>query len=162
MNGWIKIHKKIMKSAIWQDPLRLKAWMHILLSANYEDKEWLCNVGAVFYITCIAFVQRMFWQTALSSHYLLLIAIALFIYRDNIKEKRNRIILWSALGALSVSIHFYLYGMISVMLAGFALLEFLYELPDVKKGVITFFEYLIPYLFFSVLLFCWRLGLVQL
>ena len=91
----------------------------------------------------------MFWQTALSSHYLLLIAIALFIYRDNIKGKRNRIILWSALGALSVSIHFYLYGMISVMLAGFALLEFLYELPDAKKGVITFLEYLIPYLFFS-------------
>ncbi len=47
MNGWIKIHKKIMKSAIWQDPLRLKAWMHILLSANYEDKEWLCNKEVV-------------------------------------------------------------------------------------------------------------------
>ena len=47
MKGWIKIHKKLMKSAIWQDPLRLKAWMHILLSANYEDKEWLCNKEVV-------------------------------------------------------------------------------------------------------------------
>ncbi len=131
----------------------MQGGMAKILIRKYIDKEWLCNVGAVFFITCIAFVQRMFWQTALSSHFLLLIAIALFIYRDDIKEKKNRIILWSALGALSVSIHFYLYGMISVMLAGFALLEFLYELPDVKKGVITFFEYLIPYLFFSVILF---------
>lgn len=47
MNGWIKIHKKIMKSVIWQDPLRLKAWLHILLSANYEDKDWLCNKEVV-------------------------------------------------------------------------------------------------------------------
>lgn len=41
--GWIKIHKKIIESAVWSDPLRLKAWIHILLSANYEDKEWFVN-----------------------------------------------------------------------------------------------------------------------
>ena len=41
--GWIKIHKKIIDSAVWSDPLRLKAWIHILISANYEDKEWFAN-----------------------------------------------------------------------------------------------------------------------
>lgn len=41
--GWIKIHRKIMESAIWSDPLRLKAWMHILLSANHEDKDVFMN-----------------------------------------------------------------------------------------------------------------------
>lgn len=41
--GWIKIHRKIMESAIWSDPLRLKAWMHILLSANHEDKDIFMN-----------------------------------------------------------------------------------------------------------------------
>ena len=41
--GWIKIHKKIIDSAVWSDPLRLKAWIHILVSANYEDKEWFAN-----------------------------------------------------------------------------------------------------------------------
>lgn len=41
--GWISLHKKIMDSAIWSDPLRLKAWIHILLSANYEDKEWFIH-----------------------------------------------------------------------------------------------------------------------
>lgn len=29
-----------MDSAVWSDALRLKAWIHILLSANYKDKEW--------------------------------------------------------------------------------------------------------------------------
>lgn len=41
--GWITLHKKIMESAVWSDPLRLKAWIHILLSANYEDKEWFIH-----------------------------------------------------------------------------------------------------------------------
>lgn len=41
--GWIKIHKKIIDSAVWSDPLRLKAWIHILVSANYEDKDWFTN-----------------------------------------------------------------------------------------------------------------------
>ena len=37
---WIKLYKGIMESAVWSDALRLKAWIHILLSANYKDKEW--------------------------------------------------------------------------------------------------------------------------
>lgn len=45
--GWIKIHKQIIDSAIWEDPLRLKAWIHILLSANYEDKDWYSKSGFV-------------------------------------------------------------------------------------------------------------------
>lgn len=41
--GWIKLHKKLLDSAVWSDPLRLKAWVYILLSANYENKEWFAN-----------------------------------------------------------------------------------------------------------------------
>lgn len=40
---WIKLYKGIMESAVWSDALRLKAWIHILLSANYKDKEWFHN-----------------------------------------------------------------------------------------------------------------------
>lgn len=47
--GWIKIHKQIKDSAVWSDPLRLKAWIDILISANYEDKEWFAN-GSVIQI----------------------------------------------------------------------------------------------------------------
>lgn len=37
--GWITLHKKIMDSAVWTDDKRLKAWIHILLNANFEDRE---------------------------------------------------------------------------------------------------------------------------
>jgi len=37
---WIKLYAGIKNSAVWSDPLRLKAWIDILISANYRDKEW--------------------------------------------------------------------------------------------------------------------------
>lgn len=40
---WIKLYSKIMDSAVWSDPVRLKAWIYILLNANYKDKEWFKN-----------------------------------------------------------------------------------------------------------------------
>ena len=40
---WIKLYYGIKESAVWGDALRLKAWIDILLSANYKDKEWFRN-----------------------------------------------------------------------------------------------------------------------
>lgn len=37
--GWIKLHRSIIESAVWSDPLRLKAWIDLLLRVNHEDKE---------------------------------------------------------------------------------------------------------------------------
>lgn len=37
--GWIKIHRSLVESAVWADPLRLKAWIDLLLRVNHEDKE---------------------------------------------------------------------------------------------------------------------------
>lgn len=46
-NGWVKVHRKIMKSTIWGDPLRLKAWIHCILSANHEDNDVFMNGNVV-------------------------------------------------------------------------------------------------------------------
>ena len=45
--GWVKIHRKIMNSSVWSDPLRLKAWLHCVLSANHEDNEIFRNGNVV-------------------------------------------------------------------------------------------------------------------
>ena len=41
MEGWIKLHKKIMEHWMWEDPIILKAWLDILLSVNYTKKKIL-------------------------------------------------------------------------------------------------------------------------
>ncbi|MBR6403563.1 MAG: hypothetical protein IKS48_09300 [Eubacterium sp.] len=124
-----------------------------IILRKHIEKEWVRNVGVIFFVGCIAFIQRMFWETALSSHFLILLAIALFIYRKDIKSKKNNIILWCCLGALTVSIHIYLYGMISVMFAGFVLLEFLENVKDIKRALLTAIFQLMLYLLITVSIF---------
>lgn len=131
----------------------LQGGMAKLLIRRFIKNEWICNIGAVFFISTITFVQRMFWQTALSAHFLLLMGIALFVYRDRIEKISTRVILWCGLGALTISIHFYLYGMISVMLACFALLEAIDGEAGLGKSVLRFILYLVPYLAITVLVF---------
>lgn len=141
----------------------LQGGMAKLLLRKYVKNEFVGSIGAVFFISNIVFVQRMFWQTALSSHFLILMAILLFLYRDNFKSLRKRIILWCGLGILTISIHFYLYGMISVMLAAFALLDALTieskpekndKTPNrVINGIKVFLLYICSYLAMTIVTF---------
>lgn len=41
MGGFIKIHRRLMQSGVWQDPHYLKLWVYCLLRANYKEREQL-------------------------------------------------------------------------------------------------------------------------
>ena len=131
----------------------LQGGMAKLLIRRFIKNEWISSIGAVFFVSTITFVQRMFWHTALASHFLILMAIALYVYRDRIEKLSTRVILWTVLGALTISLHFYLYGMISVMLGFFALLEAIDDKGGAKKAVFRFCLYIVLYLVITVTLF---------
>lgn len=42
-NGWIKIHRKILDKGWWQNSKYVHLWVHILLKANHEEKEFMFN-----------------------------------------------------------------------------------------------------------------------
>lgn len=42
-SGWISLHRRIREHWIWQDPVKLKWWIDILLTVNHEDKK--VNIG---------------------------------------------------------------------------------------------------------------------
>lgn len=94
----------------------------LILRRLFPD-EALCCVACIPFIFCAPLWQRMFYHTALASQYLILLAILLFMYRDRIDKQWKRIGLWCLLGVLCISIHFTIYGIVSVMLLGFALWE---------------------------------------
>ena len=40
MEGWIKLHRQILDWE-WYDDINVKVlFLHLLLTANYEDKKW--------------------------------------------------------------------------------------------------------------------------
>ena len=40
MSGWVKIHRQITEWEWYRDANTFRVFMHLLLSANYEDKRW--------------------------------------------------------------------------------------------------------------------------
>ncbi len=135
-----------------------------LLLRRIMKTEAQCCIACVPFVFCAPLWQRMYYHTALSSHYLILLAILLYMEKDRIKLRRNRIILWSGLGALCISVHFTIYGMVSVMLLGAALWEMLDEKPDegsekaallslIFRRAKVFLSFLIPYVALTVFVF---------
>ena len=40
MDGWIKLHRRILEWEWWDDPVMVKVWLRLLFDANYESKKW--------------------------------------------------------------------------------------------------------------------------
>ena len=40
-NGWIKIHSSLMHWEWWDDPAMVRAWIYMLLLANYKESRWM-------------------------------------------------------------------------------------------------------------------------
>lgn len=135
-----------------------------LLLRRIMKTEAQCCIACIPFVFSAPLWQRMYYHTALASHYLILLAILLFMERDRIKLRRNRILLWCGLGVLCITVHFTIYGMVSVMLLGFALWEMLDEKPAdsseaaplaslIVSRAKVFLLYLIPYLASTVCTF---------
>jgi hypothetical protein len=42
-DGWIRLHRKLIKKGYYKDSEHVHLWIHILLKANHEDTEFLFN-----------------------------------------------------------------------------------------------------------------------
>ena len=42
-NGWIKLHRKLKDKGYYKKPAYLALWIHLLLSANHDKKEFMWN-----------------------------------------------------------------------------------------------------------------------
>ena len=41
--GWISLHRKILKNAVFQDPVTFRLWIYLLLKANHKPKRVIFN-----------------------------------------------------------------------------------------------------------------------
>ncbi len=133
-----------------------------LLLRKVLPGEMTSCLACIPFLFCAPLWQRMYYHTALASHYLILLAFLFYMYRDRIDKRWKRVCIWAGLGVLCVTIHFTIYGMVSVMLLGFALLEALDfkgdgDHPPFLKRIGIFLIYLLTYLASTVSVF-WLFG----
>ena len=100
------------------------------LLRKYIDNKFYALIGTIFFIISPYLLQRMMWHTALSSHYLILVALCLFAYKDEYKGKpKKKIALWISLLIACVTIHLYFVPMILIIM----LITFIAEYLDDKR-----------------------------
>ena len=85
-------------------------------------------------------LHRMYYHTELAAHFLILLAFLIWINEDKINSFRKRVLLWSALFALTASIHIYFIPMIGIIMFC-SIIELMVR---EKRYIINFLSMVIP------------------
>ncbi len=94
------------------------------LVKKYVDGSAGIVAGGMFFILSPVFIDRMYWMTALASHFLCLLGLMFIVYYEPVyRETKKAVIGWGILGALCGGIHLYFLPMCGMILLGFALLD---------------------------------------
>ena len=90
-----------------------------ILIRRFSDSKIVCICGSLFFILSFPILHRMFYHTALSAQWIIVLALIVWFYTDiTDKSQLKKIcIYWALIGLLSVSIHSYF-----VFMTGFVLL----------------------------------------
>lgn len=90
----------------------LQAGIAAVIIQKHVKKLIISICGASFFAIVPIVVWRMFGHTALASHWLILLAIALFAYRDEVTDVKIKMSYWGGLTVLASSIHIYFLPMV--------------------------------------------------
>lgn len=89
-----------------------------VLIRRFTDKIEICLAGSLLFIISVPLIHRMFYHTALTAQWLIILSLIFWFYIDINEEKnlRKLCIAWGILGALCVSIHSYYVFMTGIIL----------------------------------------------
>jgi hypothetical protein len=99
-----------------------------MIIRRFSKSGFFCIAGSVIYTLCPAVLQRLYGHETLACHYLIMLAMILWLYQDRkwgSKKKDAAVpaLLWGLLGVLSVGTHMYYLPMTYCMLLGSAVTD---------------------------------------
>ena len=124
-----------------------------VLLKRFIDRAYLCVLLSSVFIVNFVIMQRMFYHTALSAHWLIIAAFILWAYDTYPAGWKKSAIYWAILGALAVSIHPYYIPMLGMILLADRICAFIFT----GKKIITA---IMPIVFYCIaaLLVLWIFG----
>ncbi len=97
-----------------------------VLLHRFSKSNIFCLLGSIVFTASPTVVQRLFHHEALAAQWIVVLAIAFWAYRDHQwKYRHTPVILWSALSAAAVTIHFYFIPMIYAVMLGYIMTDIL-------------------------------------
>lgn len=96
---------------------------------------WLCWIGSGIFCLSPYVFQRMYGHTALAGHWIILLAIGIWIYKPFFSTFRRKLGAWTGLLILGSLVHIYFIPMIMVFMFGFCLQD-LFEKRGWKEDLV--------------------------
>ncbi|MCB2286360.1 DUF6311 domain-containing protein [Clostridium algidicarnis] len=120
-------------------------------------KKYIKNIPIVLVATSFIVInpillRKMFVHTALASHWIILMSLAMWVYKERFTTTKSKVIAWSSVNILAVLIHPYFVPMTMTIMLGFVIDDYIYG-KKVKDGIITIVSSIA-----SVLIAFWIIG----
>lgn len=96
---------------------------------------WLCWIGSGLFCLSPYVFQRMYGHTALAGHWIILLAIGIWIYKPFFSTFRRKLAAWTGLLIIGSLVHIYFIPMIMVFMFGFCLQD-LFENRGWKEDLV--------------------------
>lgn len=96
----------------------LMGMLSTVLIRRFTERKAVCIAGSLFFILSFPVLQRMFYHTALSAQWIIVLALIVWFYNDITDKKQTKklCIYWGLIGLLAVSIHSYFVFMTGIVL----------------------------------------------
>lgn len=115
----------------------LQGGLSCIIIKKYIPSKIVVYCSSLLFITAPIFVFRLYYHSALASHFLILLALLVWVYKDNLKSLKFRFAFWFALMGLAVMIQAYFISMLGVIMVGFLMDDF-FEFKNIKRVIIVF------------------------
>ena len=103
----------------------LQGALSAVILKRYIKNDLSVIISSVFFILTPAFVKRMFWHTALASHWLILLGLVFFVWHfEKFSTLKRMGLSWGILGALCPLVHSYYLAFCGIIALVFALEDF--------------------------------------
>lgn len=86
--------------------------LSVILIRRFTDSKWCCFIGCMFFVASPYMMQRMFSHTALAGHWVILLAVILWVYDVGQTSIDKKILAWSMVVCLAAMVHIYLIPMV--------------------------------------------------
>ena len=107
-----------------------------LMIRKLTGNDYLSVLSVPFFAGSFPMLQRMFYHTSLTAHYLMIIPLLFFLYDGYTWKTGKKCALWGGYFLLAVMIHPYLWAM-GAVIAGFAFVYEIIKTKDIKPAVFT-------------------------
>jgi len=116
----------------------LQGGIGALIVKKFNKDNLICGLASLFFVISPVMIGRMFGHTALAGHWLILLALYIWLSRDYFNTLIKKISIWFILMILASSIHLYFIPMIIIVMIGYLIQEYL-ENKNIIKILIIFF-----------------------